>query len=69
MDIFKLNMELDALLKKHPHLLDLQLEISKNLAKFNTSESRMYYLSIEMMDSFYLLKDKLKELDGKIKHW
>ena len=67
MNIFKLNMELDALLKSNPELMELQLEISKNLAKFDTPEGRMYYLSTELFDSFDLLREKLNDLEKKLK--
>ena len=67
MDIFKLHMELDALLKSNPELMELQMKISKNLAKFDTPESRMYYLSTELFDSFDLLKEKLNDLNETLK--
>ena len=57
--------ELTELLKKQPHLIELQFEISKNLAKLDNSEDRMYYLSIELLDSFYKLQEKLEEADKK----
>ena len=58
-----LENELTDLLQKNPHLIGLQFEISKNLAKLDKPEDRMYYLSVELMDSFYLLKDELSNLD------
>ena len=67
MSVFKLNMELDQLLKKNPEIMDLQLEISKNLAKFDKSEDRMYYLSIELLDSFDKLKEELEKLEQMLK--
>jgi hypothetical protein len=48
-----LENELTDLLQKHPHLIGLQFEISKNLA--------------ELMDSFYSLKDELSNLDVMLK--
>jgi hypothetical protein len=61
MNIELLNLELDQLLKKHPHLMELQLNISRNLARLDNSEDRMYYMSMELLDSFYELKGKLNE--------
>ena len=67
MDIEELNNELNELLHKHPHLMDLQFEISKNLAKFDSFEGRCYYLAIELFDSFYELKEELGKLDKMLK--
>lgn len=61
-----LENELTDLLQKHPHLIGLQFEISKNLAKIDKPEDRMYYLSIELMDSFYELKTELNSLHEKL---
>ena len=62
-NIDMLENKLTDLLQKNPHLIGLQFEISKNLAKLDKPEDRMYYLSVELMDSFYLLKDELSNLD------
>lgn len=66
LSIPELNKELDELLKKHPHLITLQFELSKNLAKFDTAEDRMYYLSTELFDSFYELKRLLSNFEEKL---
>lgn len=67
MNIELLNLELDQLLKKHPHLMELQLNISRNLARLDNSEDRMYYMSMELLDSFYSLKEELGNLDTMLK--
>jgi len=64
MNIDLLNIELNELLQKHPHLMDLQLKFSKDLTRLDNPEDRMYYMSTELLDSFYELKEKLGELDG-----
>jgi hypothetical protein len=48
--------ELTELLRNNPELLDLQLEISKNLARLDSSEQRMLYLQEKMLDSLQELK-------------
>ena len=67
MNIELLNLELDQLLKKHPHLMELQLNISRNLARLDNSEDRMYYMSMELLDSFYSLREELGNLGIMLK--
>jgi len=62
-----LENELTDFLQKHPHLIGLQFEISKNLAKLDKPEDRMYYLSVELMDSFYKLKEEIGNLEVMLK--
>ena len=62
-----LENELTDLLQKNPHLIGLQFEISKNLAKLDKPEDRLYYMSTELLDSFYSLKEELGNLDIMLK--
>ena len=62
-----LENELTDLLQKNPHLIGLQFEISKNLAKLEKPEDRLYYMSTELLDSFYSLKEGLGNLDAMLK--
>tara|TARA_R110000851_G_scaffold12348_2_gene42910 strand:+ start:290 stop:511 length:222 start_codon:yes stop_codon:yes gene_type:complete len=62
-----LENELSGFLQKNPHLIDLQFEISKNLAKLDKPEDRLYYMSTELLDSFYSLKEELGNLDIMLK--
>ena len=63
MNTRKLERELAQLLVANPQLLDLQLEIDAALEGFKTPESRLYYLSIEMMDKVDELTSALNELE------
>lgn len=67
MNIELLELELDQLLKDQPHLMDLQFRISRGLARLDNSQDRMYYMSIELLDSFFELKDQLGVLDAELK--
>jgi hypothetical protein len=61
MDLQELNNELDAYLKKYPHLLDLQAKISYDLAMLDSMEARCYYLQEEMLDKLEELKCELEK--------
>jgi hypothetical protein len=61
-----LENELSGFLQKNPHLIDLQFKISINLAKLDNPEDRMYYMSMELLDSFYELKSELNNLHEKL---
>jgi hypothetical protein len=67
MNIELLELELDQLLKDQPHLMDLQLRVSRGLARLDNPQDRMYYMSIELFDSFYDLKEHLDILDTELK--
>ena len=67
MEEFKLIMERAKLLRDNPSLIPLQDKIDLVMAQYTTQESRLYWLSIEMLDSFYLLRDKLDELNKQLK--
>lgn len=59
---FKLIMERAELLRKNPELIPLQDRIDKAMSSIESVEGRLYYINIELIDSFYLLKDSLNEL-------
>lgn len=61
-----LENELEDLLRKHPHLWDLQFKISKDLARLDNQEDRVYYMSMELLDSFYELKKNIGYLHEKL---
>jgi hypothetical protein len=67
MEEFKLIMERAKLLRDNPSLIPLQDKIDLVMAQYTTQESRLYWLSIELLDSFYLLRDKLDELNTQLK--
>jgi len=67
MNEFKAQMELSDFLTKHPHLIPQQNKITLALSKLESSEDRLYYLSVAMTDSFYELKENLAELDTLLK--
>ena len=56
-----LNTELNELLQKCPHLIPLQMRISKDLARLDKAEDRMYYMSMELLDSFDELRSTLDD--------
>lgn len=67
MNIFKLQMERAELLKANPHLHVLQDKITDAMQHYRKPEDKMYWLSIEMLDSFDKLKLKLEELNRLLK--
>ena len=56
-----LNKELSELLERYPHLIPLQMRISKDLARIDDPENRMYYMSMELMDSFEEFQSVLRD--------
>lgn len=60
---FKLIMERAELLRKNPELIPLQDRVDKAMSSIESVEGRLYYINIELIDSFYLLKDSLNELN------
>jgi len=63
MEEFKLVMERAELLRNNPHLIPLQDKIDAAMRQYTTPESKLYWLSIELMDSFDNLKEGLEELN------
>ena len=66
MNEFKLQMERAELLKAHPHLHVLQDRINDAMQLYRKPEDKMYWLSIEMLDSFDKLREELLKLNEMI---
>lgn len=67
MDIFKLQIERAELLRANPHLHVLQDRVNDAMQLYRKPEDKMYWLSIEMMDSFDKLREELNKLDKLLK--
>jgi len=58
--------ELKEFLELHPELIPMQMEIDRVLETLDSSENRMYYLSVELSSKADELADTIEELNRRV---